>query len=372
MNIECKTNELINIIDKAFRATGKNLSLPVLSCLYLKVDKVTGILDVKATNLDIGVNFKIKVKCLESGIAAPPANTLLSFLSSLSPESDLKISLENGNLKISSKNNSSVIKCLPTEDFPNIPVVQNEKETTIKSKDFTNGIKSVWYSASNSTIKPELASVYVTPGEQELVFVSTDSFRLAEKKVHYKNPIEFQPVLLPHKNIPDILKILDGFDSDLKLVFNKNQISFSFTIGNTSGTLISRIIDGSFPDYKQIIPKSSETEIVVLKNDLISTLRRAQVFSDAFNQVKFKIEPEAKKFSITAKNNEVGDFAEEIPGKFSGEPLEISFNHKYILDAMQSIDSDSLLLSLSGAGKPMIIKGASDKSFTYVVMPMNR
>ena len=112
--------------------------------------------------------------------------------------------------------------------------------------------------------------------------------------------------------------------------------------------------------------------MTVLKNDLVSTIRSAQVFSDAFNQIRFKVEPEAKKFSLTTKNSDVGEFVEEIPGKFSGEPVEMSFNHKYILDAMQSIDSDSLSLSLSGAGKPMIMKGASDKSFTYVVMPMNR
>ena len=372
MNIECRTKELIGVVDKASRATSKNLSLPVLTCIYLNADKTTNVLNIKATNLDIGADFKVKLKCLESGIAAVPANTFLNFLSSLNPDSDLKIILENGNLKISSKNNSSVIKCHPIEDFPTIPLVIGGKEATIKSKEFLSGIKSVWYSASNSTIKPELASVYITPGEQELVFVSTDSFRLAEKKIHYKNPIEFQPILLPHKNIADILKILDGVDSDIKLIFDKNQISFSFMSGNNTNFLVSRIIDGSFPDYKQIIPKSPLTEVAILKNDLISTIRRAQVFSDAFNQVRFKIEPEEKKFSITTKNNDVGEFAEEIAGKFSGEPIEISFNHKYILDAMQAIDSDSLLLSLSGAGKPMIMKGASDKSFTYVVMPMNR
>ena len=372
MNIECKTRDLLNTIEKASRAIGRNMSLPVLSCVYLNTDKSTSLLNIKTTNLDIGVDFKVKVKCLESDSVAVPANILLNFLSSLNSEADLKILLENGNLKISSKNNSSVIKCLPVEDFPNIPVTQSGKETSIKSKDFINGIRSVWYSASNSTIKPELASVYITPGEQELIFVSTDSFRLAEKKVYYKNPIEFQPTLLPYKNIPDMIKILDKIDDDIKLVFDKNQISFSFSFGVSTGTLVSRVIDGSFPDYKQIIPKLPQTEMTVLKNDLVATIHRAQVFSDPFNQIRFKIDPQNKRCSITTKNNDVGEFVEEIPGKFSGDLIEISFNHKYILDAMQSIDSDSLSLSLSGTGKPMIIKGTSDKSFTYVVMPMNR
>jgi DNA polymerase-3 subunit beta len=168
------------------------------------------------------------------------------------------------------------------------------------------------------------------------------------------------------------MKILDGFDGEIQLVFDKNQVSFTFTVGASAGTLVSRVIDGSFPDYKQIIPKSPQTEITVLKNDLLSAIRSAQVFSDAFNQIRFKVEPKEKKFSIMTKNNDVGEYIEEVPGKIEGESLEISFNYKSILDCMQSIDSTSLSLSLSGSGKPMIIRGASDKSFTYVVMPMNR
>lgn len=367
MKIEISTKELKSVIDKSFRATGKNLSLPVLSCVYMNADKTTGTLNIKATNLDIGVEFNLKVKCLESGSAAPPSNILLNLLSSINQDSDLDIGLNNGNLTVSSKNKSSVIKCLPLDDFPVIPVVTSEKETQIKSKDFINGIKSVWYSASTSTIKPELASVYITPGEQELIFVSTDSFRLAEKRVFYKKPTDFQPILIPYKNIPDIIKILEGYE-ETKISFDKNQINFSFLDGH----LVSRVVDGSFPDYKQIIPKSSQTEVVVLKNDLVNTIRSAQVFSDAFNQVRFKVNSKDKKFSIMTKNNDVGEYNEDVPAKVTGDDIEISFNHKYILDCMQSLDSDSLTLSLAGAGKPMIIRGASDKSFTYIVMPMNK
>lgn len=368
MNIECRTSEIVGVIEKASRATGKNLSLPVLSCVYLKSDKTTNNLNIRATNLDIGVEFNLKVKCLENGEAAVPANILLNFLSSINQDSELKINLVNGNLNISSKNNSSTIKCLPSEDFPNIPIVESQKETVIKAKDFINGIKSVWYSASNSTIKPELSSVYITPGEQELIFVSTDSFRLAEKRVNYKNPIDFQPILIPYKNIPDIIKIIEGYTEDIKVVFDKNQISFNLNNGN----LVSRVIDGSFPDYKQIIPKTTQTEIMVLKNDLISTIRRAQVFSDSFNQIRFKIDPKAHKFALATKNNDVGEYGEDVTAKLTGENIEISFNYKYIMDAMQSIDADSLSITLSGSGKPMVMRGATDKSFTYIVMPMNR
>ncbi|HEY4515971.1 MAG TPA: DNA polymerase III subunit beta [Candidatus Paceibacterota bacterium] len=368
MKIETTVKQIFGIIDKAVRATGKNLSLPVLSCVYMTVDKENGMLKVKSTNLDIGLELSLKVKCEESGVVAVPAQVFLGFLSSIKNDSTLTLALNNGNLSVSTKNNSSVIKCIPSEDFPEIPKVSSGKETTIKPKEFINGIKSVWYSASNSSIKPELSSVYIAPGEQELLFVSTDSFRLAEKKVHYKKPTDFQSILLPSKNIPDIIKIIESYDEEIKISFDKNQVSFTFT----DGFLVSRIVEGSFPDYKQIIPKSSDTFVTVLKNDFVSTIRSAQVFSDAFNQVRFKVNPKDRKFTIATKNNDVGEYTEDVPAKIEGEEMEISFNHKYILDCMQSIDSDSLELKLSGAGKPMIIQGAGDKSFSYVVMPMNR
>lgn len=368
MKLECSINTLLKVVDKASRATSRNLTLPVLSCLYLNADKDTGVLTVKSTNLDIGCQFKIKVNCTESGVAAVPAATLLNLLSSIKNDTDIKLSLNNGNLDIESKNNTSKINCFPVEDFPSIPEVSKDNKVEIKIKDFIHGLKSVWYSASVSSIKPELSSVYVFPDDQSLVFVATDSFRLAEKKIHFKKTTDFQPILLPYKNIPDIIKILEGIDEDLTLYFDKNQIGMYLG----QNYIVSRVIEGSFPDYRQIIPKTSETEAVLLKEDLIKTIKLAQVFSDNLNQVKFKIKSGDKNIELASKNNEVGEYKENIPAKVHGGDLEINFNHKYIMDAMQSIDADSLTLSFSGLGKPMIIRGGGDGSFMYLVMPMNR
>jgi DNA polymerase III subunit beta len=368
MKLECNINTLLRVVDKASRATGKNLTLPVLSCLYLSADKDKGLLSVKSTNLDIGSQFETKVNCSESGVVAVPAITLLNLLSSIKNDSEIKISLNNNNLEIESKNNTSKINCFPVDDFPSIPEVDKTNKVEIKIKDLVYGLKSVWYSASVSSIKPELSSIYIYPGDQSLIFVATDSFRLAEKKIHFKKTTDFQPILLPYKNIPDIIKILEGIDEDLTVYFDKNQIGMYFGPNH----IISRVIEGSFPDYRQIIPKTNDTEVVLLKEDLIKTIKLAQVFSDNLNQIKFIIKNTDKSIELAAKNNEVGEYKENIPAKITGSDLEINFNHKYIMDAMQSIDSDSLTLSFSGMGKPMIIRGGGDGSFMYLVMPMNR
>lgn len=132
------------------------------------------------------------------------------------------------------------------------------------------------------------------------------------------------------------------------------------------------MIDGNFPDYKQIIPKETKTEVTVLKQDLVSSLKIANIFADKFSQVIFNINPSEKTLRITTKNMDVGENINSIDAVIKGEGLNISFNYKYIMDCFQSIDSDSISLSFSDMNRPMIIRGVSDKSFLYLVMPMNK
>jgi len=231
-----------------------------------------------------------------------------------------------------------------------------------------SGFRSVWYSASTSNIKPELSSVYIYKGDTGLVFVSTDSFRLAEKKVNTKLPVEFLQTLIPYKNVAEIVRLFEDNKEDITIVFEKNQAAFI----SKDLYLVSRLIDGSFPDYKQIIPKFYSTTSTILKNDLINSIKTSNIFSDSLNQVKLKVDIEAKSLNIESKNNEVGEYKEAIKSSVVGDQIELNFNSKYLVDCMQSIPSDSLTLSFGGMGKPLAISGASDKSFLYIVMPMNR
>jgi DNA polymerase-3 subunit beta len=136
--------------------------------------------------------------------------------------------------------------------------------------------------------------------------------------------------------------------------------------------LTSRVIDGVFPDYRQILPKEFKTEAVVLKQDLLSSLKLSNIFSDKFNQVNFSIKPKAKMFEISSINSDVGENKTNLDATMTGEDVELGFNFKYFLDCFQSINSDSISIKLNQSSKPMVISGVSDKSFTYLIMPMNR
>ncbi len=366
MKIECDKSKIESVVQKASRLAGRHLTLPVLSCIYLDVlnnDKLI----IKSTNLDIGLEIEIKVKTIEKGTVAVPANILLGVLSSIK-ESNLIFETKDNNLKISSNKNSVVIKCLPHEDFPSIPKLENSKLIKINCHDLISGFRSVWYSASNSNIKPELSSVYVYKGDNNLVFVSTDSFRLAEKKINTKIPNDFPQTLIPYKNVSEIIKLFEDYNGDIDIIFEKNQAAFI-----TEGIyLVSRLIDGSFPDYKQIIPKTFSTTATILKNDLANAIKTSNIFSDSLNQVKLKADVKNKSLNIESKNNDVGEYQESIKAVIEGDNLELNFNNKYITDCFQSIPSDSLILSFGGTGKPLAISSVSDKSFLYIVMPMNR
>lgn len=366
MKIECIKDKLIEGISKADRLTGKNLSLPILSCVHLKATR--NFLVIRSTNLDCGIEIKIPAKIDKEGEVALHGSVLVSLLSGLPKEKNIILEAKEGNVLVSTSTNTTLIKTFSPDDFPNIPKLDTNKFVEINPKTLLKGLKSVVYSASLSTVKPELSSVYVFKEEGDLVFVSTDSFRLAEKRVKIKDEIDFPSVIIPAKNVNDIIKTLDGYADDVKILFDKNQIGFE----TKDIYLMSRVIDATFPDYKQIIPKSFVTEIIVLKQDLIDSLKTSYVFSDKFNQVNIKALPSKKSFIVSTKNSDIGEYTNTIDSSVTGQDVDINFNHKYIADCFQSIDSDSLSLFISGSNKPLIIKGVSDKSFTYLVMPMNR
>ncbi len=366
MKIECIKEKLSSAISKAERVTGKNNTLPVLGCILLDVKNNT--CTIKATNLDMGIKMTIPVKASKEGIVAVPGTVLHNFISNLYGDKNIKLELINGNLFVGTGKSSTTIKSLPYEDFPTIPEVSDGKSFTIRSLDLVKGLKSVWYSASTSSMKPELGSVYVYSDAEDLVFVATDSFRLAEKRVRMKKPKEIGQILIPFKNIPEIMRVLEEMDGDVEVTANKNQISFS-----AEGVyLTSRVIDGTFPDYKQIIPKKSTTEAVVLKEDFMNALKLANVFSDTFKQVNIKTDIVKKLLQIKTKNADIGENVNTLDAVLSGEGLEINFNYKYIMDCFQSIAADSVTLQFTALNRPMIIQGISDKSFTYLVMPMNK
>ncbi|MFA6324912.1 MAG: DNA polymerase III subunit beta [Candidatus Paceibacterota bacterium] len=365
MRLECEIEKIKGAVSQVERITGKNLTLPVLSSILFIASGKS--LKLRATNLSLGIEIEIPAKIEKEGIIAISGSVLVGIFSNIFQKENISLEEVDGNLLIKTKKSQIKLKCQPNEDFPTIPQVEGNT-FDIDSKKLIDGIKSVYYSSSISDIKPEISSVYFYSKDDSLVFVSTDSFRLAEKKIKVKNLEEISGIIVPFKNIPEILRIFSEFSGEIKICFNKNQISFS----SDNVYLTSRIIDGIFPDYTQIIPKEFKTECVVLKQDLLNALKLSNIFSDKFNQVNLIINPKEKIFELSSQNNEVGENKTHVDAALTGEMVEVGFNYKYFIDCFQSINSDSVSIKFNQASKPIVVSGVSDNSFLYLIMPMNR
>lgn len=365
MKLECSAEKLKEAVSSIDKVVSKNSTLEVLNSVLLTATGKS--LKLRATNLSLGVEIEIPANIEKEGEVAILGSFLSNTVANIGYEKIVKLENTDNNLTISNKNSSIVLKSIPKEDFPTLPAVEGSS-FEISSDELLEGIKAVFYSSAVSDIKPEISSVFLYTNQDKIFFVSTDSFRLAEKSIKNKKEVEIDSILIPYKNVIEIIKILSSFKDDIKIYHNKNLISFTAP----GFYLTSRVIDGVFPDYRQIIPKEYETTALVLKNDIQNALKLSNVFSDKFNQITMIIEPENKIFEIYAENKDVGENKTRLEGAIKGKSVKINLNLRYFLDCFQSIEDDSISINLNGSNRPIIIKGNSDNGFQYLIMPMNR
>ncbi len=366
MKIECVKEKLSLAVFRTEKIASKNATLPVLKCLLFDADK--GTLEIKATNLDVGVECSVPVKVQEPGKVAIIGGVLANFLTNLGDSKSVVIeTIGEAGIQVSSEKTKTTIKTLNAEDFPDLPKVNNPITFKISSSDFVNGLKSVWYSSATTSIKPELSSVRIYQQEAQLVFVATDGFRLAEKKIKMKSMPEFNHILIPNKNVGEIIRLLEGVDGEIDISIDQGQIE----IRTDSMRIVSRTIDGVFPDYQAIIPTEFATEAKILKQDLLNSLRLTNIFSDSFNQIIFHVDLDAKNIEISSKNKDLGEHASKVEASIEGEDIQVQFNYKYLSDCLSSVKNDSVKFSFAGKQKPIVVRGTDDKSFLYLMMPMN-
>ncbi len=368
MKLEVMKDRLKEAVIGAERITSKNASLAILNSVVIEAEG--SVLTIKATNLETGIEVQVPAKIDKEGVVALNGQVLVNFLSNLYREDKVVIEDAAGNLHVTTSNGTALVKSFPADDFPSIPRVDDGFNFSLNGPELIESLKSVIYAAATSDIKPEISSVYVYFEAPAVFFVATDSFRLAEKKIITNSKIDgdFTPLIIPFKNATEIIRVFDGIDEVINIQANKHQLS----IYTKSIHFTSRLIDSIYPDYRQIMPNTHTTEVILDKTDLINSLKLANVFSDRLNQVDFKIKPGEKIFEISSRNQDVGENSIAVKNESSGDEITASFNVKYIIDCFQSIHSDKVILRFNGSQKPMVISAAGNGNFTYLVMPVRR
>lgn len=367
MKLDCTIEKLKTTLEFVSTTVSKQAVTPLLQNIFIEVKD--HIVLFRSTSIDTSSEIRMSAKVTQDGKLLIHGETFTKLIQSIvTQEKNITLEVKETVLVVTYGKNEHTIKLTPFEDFPFIPnISENATSIIIPVEKCIEGITTVSFASAQSDLKPEIASVYVYSVENELVFVSTDSYRLAEKKIRLKQNYPLS-ILIPNKLISDLVKLLKQFTGDVTLEFNKNTL----LVKNEYQTVHIRLIDGVFPNYRQIIPSSSTTTVTTLKHDVQNLIRTLSLFTDRYNQVTLIMVPEEKGCKINTENGDVGASHQFLESVIVGEPLTLSINVKYLSEVLPYLFKESMVFECTTVQRPIVVKSISDGSFTYLIMPLSR
>ncbi len=369
MQFVVKRDILLKSLNFVQGVVEKKNTLPILSNVLLQLkDKK---LSIVATDLDIIFYDEISdVKIIKEGSTTTSAAILYDILRKISSNSELNFELKSENkLSLKSENADFNLLCLPTDNFPSFVDEFEGQEISLNNKRFLKLLNKTRISISNDDTRHYLNGVFLHLTEANdrnfLTGVATDSHRLSSSSLEIDKITDFTSLILPRKTVFQLCSLLTEASDQLSMQTSENKIKF--TIGNMK--LISKVIDGKFPDYKKVVPTTNDKTLVVSSKDFINSIERvASVSLDRKEGVKMLINKDNVQLSVNSANS--GEGNEKINAKFSSENLNISFNSKYLIDIASEVEDKNLKISLKDSISPVLIEDISDKNSYYVIMPM--
>ena len=362
MKLLCTRNNIRDAFQLAERFTGKNLTLPVLSNILLEADdkKVRCV----ATNLEMGIEISVNCKVIKNGSITIPGKIINTLLQSIDDDT---VTLEEKDNTLTVKTDSSnfSIQGIPPKDFPILPKIKKGRGFSVASQALITALSQVVSAVAASEFRPELAGVFFKKDARSITLVATDSFRLAEKTLAFKSPAgDSYSFILPSRTVQELLRTLPDTDAEVFIHESENQIFFEF--GGIY--IVSRLVDGNYPDYTAIIPKEFAAHVSLGRDELIKKTKAAAVLASKLNDISFYFSGDAS--FVEAVNAEVGHSKIVFPAKVKGKEGRVSFNFRYLLDGLESLPGNEALISLNGDSGPALIRDPNDSSFQYVVMPI--
>jgi DNA polymerase-3 subunit beta len=361
-------DNLKNGLVAAERAVSDSSNLPILKNVLLRT--IGTKIQLTTTNLELAITKCISGKIIEEGALSVPFATFYSIVNNTTHD---RINLERSNSSfiVKTDNYEAKLQGSPAEDFPLIPRMENtDYRMEIDPVVFQDALQQVISAAHISDIRPEISGVLFDFQMTSLKLVATDSFRLAEKIIDggkFKHTFETGfKAIVPLRTAQELLRVISR-TAPLTVHCDGNQMLFT----SDDVELMSRVIDGTYPDYEQIIPKDVETEIMLDKAHLINAVKLVSNFSGKTNDVRLSTDIEGKTITVYSVNQFLGENKYLIPARVVGVHItDIPFNWRYLLDGLKSIQGDSVVLRLNGNNRPALMRPENDSSFLYVVMPI--
>lgn len=383
MKFSCTQENLHQGLAAVSHIANRNINLPILGNVLIKIEN--GVLRFMTTNLEIAVRCVVRGKIENQGEFTVPSKLFSDYVSLL-PNERVDVIQEGNSLTVSCGQYRTKLHGIVASEFPLVPSIEQKQKFSVKVDELRKAIGQVLFAVAPNESRPEISGVLFkfTPadGGSKLILAATDSYRLSEKNIpmsdastsSLKEPVS---VIVPARTVAELVRILgvfrDAIDNpqEIDIVLGENQILFSYN----SVELISRTIEGKYPDYQQLIPERFETEVMLSRNELMRAVKTTSLFSrSGLNDVHLRFSPE-KSIHVSAMNTQTGEHMVEVDGTVRGKENTVTVNYKYFLDGVGTIESDDVAINLIDGVSPCVIRPhqeGSSNDFLYIVMPIRQ
>jgi len=364
MKITCERSYLAHALGVTGRAVSSRNTLPILGSVLLETEDDK--LRLTATDLDTAITCVIPAGVAENGAVAVPAGVLNDVVSKL-PDSPVTLDVQDAKVAVRCGKSQYTILSQPAEDFPTVPEISEGVDLTLPQSALKEMLRLTTFAASKEESRSLLMGVLFEARNTNLTLVATDTHRLAWKQaeLHEELPQNISAII-PAKPLAELERVLkDSAEETVHIRFGASQAQFQ----TSDATLVSRVLDGQFPNYEKVIPKAAQRKIVFDHDEFLNAIRRAYIVARGSAE-KAVLKSEGDILKITAESQEVGRAYEEVPISMDGENIEIAFNARYVMEVLSVLDAEKMTLELTGALNPGILKAEGRSDFLYVVMPM--
>ncbi|PID70493.1 DNA polymerase III subunit beta [bacterium DOLZORAL124_38_8] len=365
MKFSIQQSDILEGLKIVSRAVSTSNTLPVLGNVLIRAAgrKV----HFSATNLELSIMTSVEANVQNEGALTVPAKILTSYVSLLPKEAELELAVTDGStLQVKSNTSKTKIKGIAAEEFPEIKSVDVGIKMSIDTDKFRDGIHKVAFAAQENSSRPILSGVFLATNKKELRMAATDTYRLSEKVIELEQEVEPASCVIPVRAVLEADR-LSGKEESVSLTIAENQIMI--TVGVTS--LMSRLIDGQFPDYKRIIPAKAQTTAKIDRNALEMAVRRVSIFAKQNNQhMKLQLLSDGQ-LEIFTDSTEIGEEKTTIPVSITGATNQIALNSDYVLDVLSALSSEAeIQLELDSKMTPAVIKTTKESGFVHLIMPL--
>ena len=354
---------------------GKNANLPILNNVMIKSSE-KGDIKLITTDLEIGIVTRVRGKIEKEGEFTIEAKILSDYISLL-PNQKIDLEIDKNNALIKCENYKTIIKGESAEEYPLVPEVEKEIYFKTNIDNFKKALSQVVFAVASSETRMELSGVFFNFNKEKLIMAATDSYRLAEKTVNIEtNTEEEKNVIIPAKALQEVIRIIsvlknEELNENNNITFYLSDNQILFIVGNTE--IVSRLIEGQYPDYKQIIPVNCKTKAKINRGDLLRAVKAAALFSKTgINDINLDFPENQNKMIVSSASGQTGENITELDAETKGEDNGIVVNYKYVLDGINNIDSEKIIIEVVDGNTPCVLKGEGDDDYSYVIMPIKQ